>query len=130
MRWPAALWLGFLSWLVPFVIGFAAFPLKKANPALFETTMTLVVLLTAVLLFQRYFRGQAVTISQALWLGFLWLAINLVFDYPMFAYGPMKMTAAGYYSSIGLDYLIFPIFGFGAAWTATRSAARSAVTPS
>ena len=46
--------------------------------------------------------------------GAIWLAVNLVFDYPMFAYGPMKMTAAKYYSEIGVDYLIFPVFAFAA----------------
>jgi hypothetical protein len=33
----------------------------------------------------------------------------------MFAYGPMKMTALGYYSEIGLVYLTFPIFAMMAA---------------
>jgi hypothetical protein len=41
--------------------------------------------------------------------------MNLVFDYPMFAYGPMKMTALGYYSEIGLVYLTFPAFAVLAA---------------
>jgi hypothetical protein len=31
-------------------------------------------------------------------------------DYPMFAYGPMKMTAAHYYSEIGAAYLVYPAF--------------------
>jgi hypothetical protein len=41
--------------------------------------------------------------------------MNLVFDYPMFAYGPMAMTAGAYYSEIGVAYLAFPTFGLGAA---------------
>ena len=28
--------------------------------------------------------------------------MNLAFDYPMFAYGPMQMTAPRYYSEIGI----------------------------
>jgi hypothetical protein len=34
--------------------------------------------------------------------GALWLFMNLAFDYPMFAYGPMQMTAPRYYSEIGI----------------------------
>ena len=52
--------------------------------------------------------------------GALWLAINLLLDYPMFAYGPMKMTVWGYYSEIGLAYLAIPIFALGAARLARR----------
>ena len=37
--------------------------------------------------------------------------MNLLFDYPMFAFGPMKTTPQAYYSEIGLVYLTYPIFG-------------------
>jgi hypothetical protein len=43
------------------------------------------------------------------------MAINFVLDYPMFAFGPMKMTPLGYYSEIGLVYLTFPVFAILAA---------------
>jgi hypothetical protein len=46
--------------------------------------------------------------------------MNLVFDYPMFAYGPMHMTASHYYSEIGMGYLAFPAFAFTAARLAQR----------
>ncbi|HYW43331.1 MAG TPA: hypothetical protein VE959_10780 [Bryobacteraceae bacterium] len=113
--WKRAALLGFLSWLIPFAISIPAFPLKQANGALFETFMTLVVLLTAVALLPVYFRNRTVSVPDAVLTGALWFLVNLVFDYPMFAYGPMKMTAGHYYSAIGLDYLVFPVFAFGAA---------------
>ena len=113
--WKRAAALGFLSWMIPFVITFVGFPLKKANAPLFGTLMSLVVLLTAAALLNRYFRKRPVSVSEAVRVGALWLAINLLIDYPMFAYGPMKMTAWGYYSEIGLNYLAIPIFAFGAA---------------
>ena len=113
--WKRAAVLGFLSWMIPFVISFIVFPLKKANAPLFGTLMSLVVLLTAAALLNRYFRNRPVSVNEAVRVGALWLAINLLIDYPMFAYGPMKMTAWGYYSEIGLNYLAFPIFAFGAA---------------
>lgn len=110
-----AILLGFASWLVPFVLSFLIFPLKKSNSALFETLMTLILLVTAGALFQIYFRTRAVAVDEAVIVGLLWFAINVVMDYPMFAYGPMKMAASAYYSEIGLAYLTFPAFGFWAS---------------
>jgi hypothetical protein len=116
-NWKQALGLGFLSWLLPFAISFVAFPLKKVNTPLFETVMSLVVVMTAALLARRYLRqGPAAAIGEAVLLGFLWLAINLILDYPMFAYGPMRMSAARYYSEIGAGYLLYPAFLSGTAW--------------
>lgn len=112
--------LGFASWLIPFVVSFFAFPVKKSNAPLFETLMTLIVLVTAGVLFQVYFRGRTVLVHEALLVGLLWLVVNLMMDYPMFAYGPMKMSAWAYYSQIGLDYLTFPAFGFWASRLARR----------
>jgi hypothetical protein len=113
--WKRAALLGFLSWMIPFAISFAVFPLKKANAPLFGTLMSLVVLLTAGALLKRYFRNRPVSVREAVGVGAMWLAVNLLLDYPMFAYGPMQMTAWGYYSEIGLSYLAYPIFALGAA---------------
>ena len=115
IHWKRAVGLGFLSWLVPFAVSFAVFPLKKTNAPLFETLMGLVVLLTAAGLLRLYFRNLTVSTLEAALVGGSWFLINLVFDYPMFSYGPMQMTAAAYYSEIGLAYLAFPIFALGAA---------------
>jgi hypothetical protein len=110
-----AILFGLLSWLIPFVAGFVLFPLKKSNAPLFSTLMYMVVLVTAGLLLAWYFRKRAVSIREAALVGATWLAINFVCDYPMFAYGPMKMTPLGYYSEIGLVYLTYPVFAILAA---------------
>jgi uncharacterized membrane protein len=110
--WKRALLLGLLSWLIPFALSFFLFFLKKSNAPLFSTLMYLLVLLTAGVLLSTYFRNRPVAVREALLVGALWFVMNLVFDYPMFAYGPMKMTALGYYSEIGLVYLTFPVFAF------------------
>jgi uncharacterized membrane protein YpjA len=57
-----------------------------------------------------YFRQRVVSVREAAAVGTIWLAMNLILDYPMFAYGPMKMSPLGYYSEIGLVYLTFPAF--------------------
>ena len=31
IAWTRAIWIGFFSWLIPFVVAFAMYPLKKAN---------------------------------------------------------------------------------------------------
>ena len=126
MLWKRGALLGVLSWLIPLAVSFAIFPLKKANAPLFENLMSLVVLLTAGILLRFYFRDRAVAVGEAVRVGTLWLAINLVLDYPMFAYGPMQMTAGAYYSEIGLAYLMFPIFGFAAGRLAGSPKARAA----
>ena len=110
-----AIGIGLLSWLIPFVAGFAAFPLKKTNAPLFSTVMYLVVLITAGVLLHLYFRKRSVSVREAGLVGILWMAINLILDYPMFAFGPMKMTPLGYYSEIGFVYLTFPVFAILAA---------------
>ena len=85
--------------------------------------MTLVLVITAGVLFGPYFLGRSVAAGEAVVVGALWLALNLVFYYPMFAYGPKKkMTAAQYYSEIGVDYLIFPVFALAASRLAPKDA--------
>src|SRR5204862_101802 len=55
------------------------------------------------------------TTRGALLVAAAWLASNPVMDYPMFAYGPMRMTAASYYSDIGIAYLAIPAVALAAA---------------
>jgi hypothetical protein len=110
-----AILFGLLSWFIPFVVGFVLFPLKKSNAPLFSSLMFLVVLITAGLLLAWYFRKRAISVGEAVLAGAAWFAINLVCDYPMFAFGPMKMTPLGYYSEIGLVYLTYPVFAILAA---------------
>ncbi len=110
-----AVLLGFLSWVIPFAISFVVFPVKKLNAPIFSSVMYLVVLATAGVLLGIHFRGRTVCIREATRVGALWLAMNLILDYPMFAFGPMKMTPLGYYSEIGLVYLTYPIFSLLAA---------------
>jgi len=101
IHWKRAAGLGFLSWLMPFLFAFLVFPLKQLNAALFETVMSLTLIVTAAVLARRYFRDVTPHLGEALVIGLLWVTINLIMDYPMFAYGPMKMSASTYYSAFG-----------------------------
>jgi hypothetical protein len=90
MLWKRAALLGFLSWVIPFLISFFLFPLKKPDPPLFGTLMSLVVLLTAAALLNLYFRNRPVSVHEAVRVGALWLALNLVFDYPSSLMAPCR----------------------------------------
>ena len=120
--WKRTTLFGLLSWLIPFLVSLLVFPLKQTNAPLFETLMSVVTLMTAAVLLPRCFLNRPVTPRGAVLAGVTWLAINLALDYPMFAFGPMKMDAGRYYSEIGLAYLIFPVFAFGAARLAGMAA--------
>ena len=113
--WKRAVGFGLLSWLALFVFSLAAFPLKQKNALLFDTLMSVATVAAAGLLLPACFRRRAAGVPCAALVGAMWLAINLILDYPMFAFGPMKMDAWRYYSEIGFDYLIFPVFAAGAA---------------
>ena len=120
-HWKRALALGFLSWLIPFAGGFVAYPLKRVNAGLFDTAMAVILLITAALLARRYFRDVELTGMEAAQLGFLWVAINLVFDYPMFSHGPMQMSMGRYYAEIGSGYLLYPVFLLVESWVRRRA---------
>jgi len=115
MAWKRAVLLALASWAIPFAFSFLIFPLKKSNAPLFETIIELAILIVAGALFRRYFRDRAVSAVEAAMVGALWFVVNIALDYPMFAYGPMKMPVWTYYSEIGFVYLTFPAFGFWAS---------------
>ena len=87
--------------------------------------MGLVVLVTASALFQRYSRGRMISAREGLLVSLLWLVLNLAMDYPMFSYGPMRVTPGACYSEIGLGYLMFPAFGFWASRSRRHHQTRS-----
>ena len=125
--WVRAVLFGLLSWFVPLVISFFFIPIKKLDAPLFSGLMYLVVLVTAGVLLVNYFHRRLVTLHEAFVVGSLWLVMNLIFDYPLFAFGPMKMAVGKYYSEIGVVYVTFPVFAMLAAQLAKL--ARAAPAP-
>jgi hypothetical protein len=118
--WTRAVFFGLLSWFFPFAMSFVLFPLKRSNAPLFGALMYLMVLVTAGVLLANYFRRRPVSVREAGLVGSLWLIMNLLLDYPMFAYGPMKMATLDYCSEIGVVYVTFPTFALYAARLAMR----------
>ena len=115
--WRRALGYGFLLWLVPFVVAVALFSIRQSNRPLFESIMPVVLAIGTMLALKLYLRrGAAPSLGESLLLGAIWMAISLLFDWPMFSAGPMKMTLAGYMSDIGAAYLLFPVLTVGAGF--------------
>ena len=48
--------IGFIGWLIPFIIGFIAFPLKQGNDPLFETIMPIALVCVAVFFSMVWFK--------------------------------------------------------------------------
>jgi hypothetical protein len=107
---------GFLVWLIPFIVSFAVFPLKKSMNPLFETIMAVVVTLVGVIFVYLYFKKVELNFfKEGILFGLVLFVMSIVIDLLLFMWGPMKITFGNYMMDIGLTYLIYPIVsgGFG-----------------
>jgi hypothetical protein len=120
--WKPAFGLGVLAWLVPFLLSFALAPLRQTNAAMFTTVMFLVLVITSGALLVYFFRRRPVRLRVAVLVGAFWMVISLALDYPIFSRGPMRMSTLGYFSEIGLAYLVFPVLAVVAALLAKHEA--------
>src|SRR5262245_53890008 len=82
--WRRALWLGLLVWLVPFVVAFAAFPLKQSWRSLFESVMAVTLALTVVPCALLYLRPVRAGLGRdRILLGLLWFVFSVAIDLPL-----------------------------------------------
>jgi hypothetical protein len=117
----SAVLYGVLLWLIPFLAGFAAFPLKQAGSPLFETILAVVLASTTAWLAARFVRRAGhCTWRLGARLGFLWMVICLVLDAGFFTWGPQALGLWPYLSDIGLTYLMIPAITAAVGWTAER----------
>jgi len=112
-----------MVWLAPFLVAFAAFPLKESWRSLFESIMPLtlagVVVVSAVFYFRRV---RAASLKEGVWLGALWLVISVAIDLPLMLSPPLNYTVTEYAADIGLTYLIIPVITAGIARAAEAHA--------
>lgn len=110
MRFKIGFLYGFLVWLIPFVISFLIYPLKIQNNPLFETIMSIVLVITGSIFLLLYIKDNLDIKKLELFeLGFLFFIISIILDSFLFLGGPMKMSFYNYMLDIGLTYLIYPI---------------------
>jgi hypothetical protein len=125
-RYLRILGFGFLVWLVPFAVSFLIFPVKKSDRFLFESIMSVVVTVSAVVFAVLYFRKMRCGfLKEGAVAGVIWLAINLALDLCMFMEGPMKMPFIDYMKEIGLVYLVIPAVCIGFGWSLEMCIART-----
>jgi nicotinamide riboside transporter PnuC len=108
---------GLLDWLLPFAASFVVFPLHESNYNLFESIMTVVIVLAAVL-FATVYRNKygLAGVRNGMAIGLLWLVINLCLDMLLFLpEGKMHLSPELYFSQIGVKYLSIPIILIGIA---------------
>ena len=115
--WRRALGLGFLVWLLPFVVAFVVFPVREAARPVFESIMAVAVTGTAVVLGLAYLlRAHDAGPREGLMVGLMWLVLCVLIDAPlMLVGGPMQMSIGAYLGDIGLTYVSIPIVTWGLA---------------
>jgi hypothetical protein len=115
MHWARAAIFGVVLWLVPFAVAFLMFGVRQDNRALFESLITVVGVLSAVVAALAYFRkARPVGWIGGLAVGVFWAAVSIVLDLPIFL-AVFNMPLAEYVADIALTYLAFPIIVGGIA---------------
>ena len=119
--WSKAIGLGFLVWLVPFVVAFLIFFLHESSRPLFESIMAVVVTGSAVVFGLVYMKQvDEQHLGEAIRLGIIWFIMAVAIDAPlMLLGGPMKMTIWQYTADIGVTYICIPVVvvGLGLAFS-------------
>jgi len=106
---------GFLIWLIPFLVSFVIFPLRNTNRPLFESIMSVVLVLTVMIISVLYFKKiEKESLKEGLIAGVLWFVLSLVIDLMLFLpASPMQMSFSDYMIDIGLTYLIILMIPIG-----------------
>ena len=106
------LWLGFLSWLIPFIISFLFY--KPGGELLvpyatFKSIITVVGALSGCYLLYRYFKYVDNNfIRNGVIVGLTWFVINLILD-AIILIPIMKTTFTNYFMTIGISYFSIPV---------------------
>ena len=99
---------GFLLWIIPFLASVLIFPLKKTDPAFFQSILGVFSITLAVILTVHYFRKTQGNLKEGIFLGLIFAVISWFFDFLFFIWGPIKMPLLTYIKEIGIGYLIYP----------------------
>jgi hypothetical protein len=104
--------LGFITWLIPFVISFAFYDRTgnlNVNYGLFKCIMVVTSSLTGMYVMMYHFKYvNSSYFREGVIAGLLWLVINILLDLVILV--PMAgMTLTSYFTTIGLGYLQIPI---------------------
>lgn len=116
-----ALIYGFIVWVIPFVVALLIFPLRDSDRPFFESIMPVAVTIATVLLSILYFKKvEANFLKEGIFLGIVFLAVNVAIDLMMFSKGPMAMPLIEYLKDIGFTYLLIPAITTGMGYILSR----------
>ncbi len=104
---------GFLLWLIPFITSIVIFPLKKTDPAFFQSVLGVLSISLAVILTVFYFRKTQGNLREGIFLGLTFSVISWFFDFLFFIWGPIKMPLDAYIKEIGIGYLLYLVIAVG-----------------
>lgn len=110
------LWLGFLSWLIPFAISFLCYKPDGELVMEYSTFKSIMIVsgtISGSFLLYQYFKAVSTHfVFNGLLIGLSWFGINILLDIiiliPM-----MKVTFTDYFMSIGLGYISIPAISIG-----------------
>jgi hypothetical protein len=104
---------GFLLWIIPFLASVIIFPLKKTDPAFFQSSLGVLSIALAVILTVHYFRKTQGNLKEGIFLGLIFAIISWFFDFLFFIWGPIKMPLIAYIKEIGIGYLLYMVIAIG-----------------
>ena len=102
-----ALLYGFLLWIIPFLASVVIFPLKKTDPAFFQSLLGVFSITLVVILAVHYFKKTQGSLKGGIFLGLIFAVISWFFDFFFFIWGPIKMPPTAYIKEIGIGYLVY-----------------------
>jgi hypothetical protein len=111
---------GLLVWLIPFMVSFFIYPLKTPMYSLFESIMSVLISVAAVIFSYFYFKDIGTNfVREGVVTGIVWFIIAIVIDLVMFLpASPMHMNFTDYMMTVGVKYLIIPFVTIGTGYMA------------
>ena len=111
---------GLLVWLIPFMVSFFIYPLKTPMYSLFESIMSVLIAVAAVIFSYFYFKDIGANfVREGVVTGIVWFIIAIVIDLVMFMpASPMHMNFTEYMMTVGVKYLIIPVVTIGSGYLA------------
>jgi hypothetical protein len=116
-----ALLYGAGVWAAAFITAMLIFPIHETERPLFESIMPVVLTASTVFFTAVYFSKLEINfLKEGIYLGIIWLIINIGIDMLMFSWGPMKMSFIDYIKDIGLTYILIPVITIGMGFSEER----------
>ena len=121
---------GFLVWLIPFAASFFIYPLKAPMYSLFESIMSVLIAIAAMIFSYLYFKNIKTNfVMEGIITGIVWFIIAILIDLLMFLpASPMHMNFTDYMMIVGVKYLIIPVVTVGTGYVAQNNAVTEAIS--